>query len=246
MIRLSHLFAFGIVLGACSGSSEPTASVGLALTGPIEVRMAEDEADVDDSLAPASLEPTRIVVTITRIDARVEQGGVGGDDDGWATLSLAVRTVDLLSLHAGGFVSLGVTQLPAGGIERLRLFVSSSGPNYVVTADGQSHPLLVPSGIIRINGDFDAEACAVGQITLAFAGRESIEVHPLGVGVDVGLAVAVPPVDAAASTDAGAAGQWVLRPVIRVTEAEMQEASCPDDGDRGRGHGHGDDGRHSS
>jgi hypothetical protein len=217
------------------------------LTGPVEVRVAEDtDNDVDDPLTPPALRPTQIVVTLTRVDARIDDVHAKGDDDDWTTLALVTRTVDLLALPSGGFASLGVTQLPASGIERLRLFVSSGGPNYVVTADGQSHPLVVPSGEIRVVGDFDAERCAVGQVTLAFAGRASIEVHPLGDDLDVGLSP-----DAAVNADAaslgdGSAGvaiaeQWVLRPVVRVSEAAIAGAACGDDE---RGHGHGDDGKH--
>lgn len=211
MMRLSYLLVVGGVLGACSGgSSEPTGSSTSALTGPIEVRVAEDtDNDADDALTSLASRPTQIVVTLTRVDARIDDPRAKGDDDDWITLALTTRTVDLLALPTGGFASLGVTQLPAAGIERLRLFVSSAGPNYVVTADGQSHPLVVPSGEIRVNGDFDAERCAAGQITLAFAGRASIEVHPLSDG-------------------------WVLRPVVRVSEAALAGGPCDDDDEHER------------
>jgi hypothetical protein len=173
------------------------------------MRVAEDfDGDSDALVQPPELQPTQIVVTITRVDARLDDAGGNGDDDAWVTLSLATVTVDLLALPAGGFVSLGIMQLPAAGIERLRLFVSNAGPNYVVTADGQSHPLVVPSGEVRVNGDFDAEGCAVGQVTIALAGRHSIEVHPLGFAA------------LASSTE------WVLRPVIRVSEAVLQDVGC--------------------
>jgi hypothetical protein len=236
MMRLSYLLVAG-VLGACStGPSEPTGSSTAGLTGPVEVRVAEDtDNDVDDPRAPA-LRPTQVVVTITRVDARIDGASARGGDDGWTNLALTTRTLDLLALPAGGFTSLGVSRLPAGGIERLRLFVSAGGPNYVVTADGQSHPLVVPSGEIRVNGDFDAERCAVGQVTLAFASKASIEVHPLGDGWEGDAALR-----AEASPDAAVAGsgQWVLRPVIRVGDAAMDSAACEDDE---HAHGLGDAG----
>jgi hypothetical protein len=238
MMRLSHLLVVGGLLGACSGgASERTGSSTSALTGPVELRVAEDtDGDADDASMPPALRPTQIVVTLTRVEARVDDVNAKGDDDDWTPLALVTRTVDLLALPSGGFASLGVTQLPAGGIESLRLFVSSGGPNYVVTADGQSHPLVVPSGEIRVRGDFDAERCAVGQVTLAFAGRASIEVHPLGVDVDAASR-------ADASTTAALTEQWVLRPVVRVSETAMTSGACEDDE---RGHGPGKDGRHGS
>lgn len=215
-LGLRSILPCALLAAACSGaSSEQTGSLSGALTGPVDVRVAEDvDVDADDLTQPPALQPTHIVVTITRVDARVDDTGTKGDDDTWMTLSVATTTVDLLALPAGGFVSLGVTQLPAGGIERLRLFVSNAGPNYVVTADGQSHPLVVPSGEIRVNGDFDAEGCAVGQVTLALAGRHSIEVQPLD------------PTAPATGSASSTAAEWVLRPVIRVSEAAIQGAGC--------------------
>jgi Domain of unknown function (DUF4382) len=219
-MRLLSFLPCSLLVAACGPSSEQTGSLSSSLTGPVDVRVAEDfDGDSDPLVQPSDLQPTQIVVTITRVDAKVDGTGANGDDDPWVTLSLATVTVDLLALPSGGFVSLGITQLPAGGIERLRLFTSSAGPNYVVTADGQSHPLVVPSGEVRVTGDFDAEGCAVGQVTLALAGKHSIEVHPLG-----GAAPA-------------SSAEWVLRPVIRVSEAVMQDTGCITDedhsGDRG-------------
>jgi hypothetical protein len=201
-------------LAACSGgSSERTRSGSSALSGPIDVRVV---AVVDGDETPPATTATSIVVTITRVDARVDDPRASFDDD-WVTLSVATKTVDLLALPAGGFASLGVTQLPAGGVERLRIFVSDAGPNYVVTADGQRHTLVVPSDAIQVVGDFDVEDCATGSVTLAFAGKKSLQVHPL----------------------AGATDTWVLRPVIRVREATLQNAQCEDDDDQGKGHGEG-------
>jgi hypothetical protein len=204
MLHIRHLLPFAFI-AACSGASpsEPTGSAGSALTGPIEVRVVDD---VDGDLGVAIPAATQIVVTITRVDAKL-------DEDDWTTLSLGPTTVDLLSLPTGGFATLGVTRLPASGVEKLRLLVSASGPNYVVTADGVHHALVVPSDAIEVVGDLDAEACAGGQVTLAFAGRRSIVLNPL---VDGTL-------------------EWMLRPVIRVKETVTQAAACPDDGEHGNG-----------
>jgi hypothetical protein len=230
MFRLTYLFAPAIVTMACSASpAEHTAAVGSLLTGPVDMRMAEDVDDDATALAASpATQPTHVVVTIQRVDARVDGRG---DDDVWTTLSLARKTVDLLALPSGGFLSLGITQLPAGGVERLRLFVDPSGPNYVITADGRSHALVVPSDAIKVNGDFDAEGCAAGQVTLAFAGRRSIEVHPLSDGVPT---PATPATDA--GPDASTPPEWVLRPVLRVKEVVMQDAGCTTDEDHDRGH----------
>src|SRR5258708_21703394 len=183
MLRLTYLSGLAFVMVACSPApTERTGTVGSSLTGPIEMRVAEDADDDAPAVAPPpATSPTHIVVTVARVEALIDEGkGADDGDDAWTTLSLTPRTVDLLALPTGGFVSLGVTRLPAGGIERLRLFLNPLGPSYVVTADGLSHALVVPSGAIKVIGDFDAEGCAVGQVTLAFAGRNSIEAHPPG------------------------------------------------------------------
>lgn len=114
-------------------------------------------------------------------------------------------SLDLLSLDGGNLATLGVAQLPAGDVDSLRLVMSEGGANYVVTTAGATSPLVVPSGDeagIRVTGDFDAHACATGHVTLEFAGRHSIEVHPDG--------------------DADA---YVLRPIVHVREATLS-GSC--------------------
>ena len=242
MSRLHRLVPL-ILLAGCAGSSESTGTTGSALTGPIDLRVAEDtDADADDTLPAPARQATSIVVTFSRIDVRTDLTGTSmdagdamtslADDDVWRTLSLGPRTVDLLALPTGGFASLGITELPAGGIERMRVFVSSAGPNDVVTKDGEVHPLVVPSGEIDVAGDFDAEGCASGFVTLAFAGRRSIEVHPVRDGVSA---------DAGATDGGSDAGpvEWILRPVIRLREAVMKGAPCmnADEGDREHGHG---------
>src|SRR5689334_17081747 len=90
---------------ACSGHSQTTGTSTSALTGPVEMRVAEDtDLDQDDVTAsPPMVSASHIVVTITRVDARIDDDDSRGDDDGWTTLSVATRTVDLLGLPTGGF-----------------------------------------------------------------------------------------------------------------------------------------------
>jgi hypothetical protein len=213
MLHIRHLLLpLASFVVACSGASSSglTGSTGSALTGPIDVRLVED---VDGDVDVATPAATQVVVTITKVEAKLDE------DDAWTTLALGPTTVDLLSLPATGFASLGVARLPASGVERLRLTVSAIGPDYVVTADGVHHALVVPSDAIAVVGDLDAEACAAGHVTLAFAARSSIAVHPLGDGTT----------------------EWVLRPVIRVKETVTDAAACPegDDGEKDGDHGHG-------
>jgi hypothetical protein len=213
----AKLFVFAtvpaFVLIACSGSSENTGTTQSALTGPVEVRAANDDA----AAFLASLPPvvpqvaglTKIVVTVARVDAKVDVDAVGRehDDDSWVTVATGPFPLDLLSLEGGTFSTLGVVQLPAGEVDSLRLVLQDGSSNYVVTSAGATLPLIVPSDEqagIRVTGDFDAQACATGHVTLELAGRHSIQIHPDGDG------------------DA-----YILRPVIHLREADMTGA-CAD------------------
>ena len=198
-----------LVLAACSGSSENTGTTQSALTGPVELRLAND----DSAAILASLNPvapqvaglTKIVVTVARVEAKVDVDTVGrnhDEDDSWVTVATGPFTLDLLTLEGGSFATLGVAQIPAGDVDSLRLVLQTGGlSNYVVTSSGATLPMVVPSDEqagIRVTGDFDAQACATGHVALELAGRHSIEIHPDGDG------------------DA-----YVLRPVIHLREVSM-------------------------
>lgn len=207
-----------LVLAACSGTSgtsESSDNMQSALTGPVAVRVANDDAgSILGPLPPivpqvASL--AKIVVTVARVDAKIDVDTVGRaheDDDSWITVAKGPFTLDLLSLEDGSFATLGVVQLPAGDVDSLRLVLQDDGrSNYVVTSAGAMQPLVVPSDEqagVRVTGDFDARQCATGHVTLELAGRHSIEIHPDGDG------------------DA-----YVLRPVIHVREVDMT-GTCND------------------
>jgi hypothetical protein len=204
-----------LVLAACSGSSENIGTTQAALTGPVELRAANDDAAAfAASLAPVVPQAAglvKIVVTVARVDAKVDVDALGhdhdDDDDSWVTLAIGPFTLDLLSLQGGSVATLGVAQLPAGDVDSLRLVLQDGPSNYVVTSAGTTLPLVVPSDEqtgIRVTGDFDAQACATGHVTLEFAGRHSIEIHPDGDG------------------DA-----YILRPVIHLREVDMTGV-CPD------------------
>ncbi len=181
-----------LLLVACSGSStQGTSSSTAPLSGPVELRVADFDDDALGVLPPVDT-VTHVVVTISRIDARLEDARPDDEEDVWTTVSSQEMTVDLLTLQGGAFASVGVTELPAGSAEALRLFIDPSGTNTATTADGAVHPLTVPSDVVRIAGHFQGARGATGQVTLAFAGRKSRLV------VDT-------------------TGTWMLRPVIRLS-----------------------------
>jgi hypothetical protein len=197
------------MFAACSGSSsspEATSSAGSTLTGPIALHAVGDPDGIA-VLAPIST-VTSIVVTITRIDARVETSNSQSEegDDTWLSLSTTPTTLDILAVPKAGYSTLLVAKLPASGLERLRLAVSPTGPNYVMTSDGVRHDLVVPSDAVDVVGDFDVDGCTSGYVTLAFSGRRALSVHA-----------------------AGASGEWILRPIVRVSQISLNGVACGDD-----------------
>jgi hypothetical protein len=194
-------------LAACSGSSENTATSQAALTGPVVLHAVNNDPIVPPAL-PQVAGLAKIVVTVARVEAKVDVDAVGReqDDDAWVTVATGPFTLDLLSLEGGSFATLGVARFPAGDVDSLRLVLQDGLSNYVVTSTGARLPLIVPSDEqagIRVTGDFDAQACATGHVTLELAGRHSIEIHPDGDG------------------DA-----YILRPVIHLREVNLTGA-CP-------------------
>src|SRR5262245_10998740 len=118
--KTSCTWLVAILLAGCSSGS---------MTGRIEVRLVD---------AP-SRDVSAIVVTIDHVDAHIEGSG-------WTTLSTTPQTLDLLRLRGGTFATLGIGQLPAGKLTQLRLFVADQAASFIVTPDGEQHPLVVPSG----------------------------------------------------------------------------------------------------
>lgn len=222
---LSKRFICAVVpvfaLAACSGSSPDGANTSQsALTGPVQLRASNNDAAaslIGSTLVAAQVAGlSKIVVSVARVEAKVDvdTDGRGSGDDAWVTVASGPFSLDLLSLDGGTLATLGVAKLPAGDVDSLRLVLGGdAGSSYVVTSAGATMPLVVPSGDeagIRVTGDFDAQACATGQITLEFAARHSIEVHPDGDG------------------DA-----YVLRPVVRVSEATIAGACASSPTDAG-------------
>jgi hypothetical protein len=169
------------VLAACSSSST---------SGPGQLAV-----NLVDAPNPAV---DQIVVHVTKVTAHSTTGG-------WMTVGpvTSPTTVDLLTLQSS-FAALGLTQLPAGKITQLRLYVSTEG-DYVVPLGTTTHaPLVVPSGYesgIKILGPWTVPACTRTTVTLDFDGKNSIEYHP-------------------------ADGTWILRPVIRPKKTDTAAVSC--------------------
>ena len=116
-------------------------------------------------------------------------------DAGWITLGTPDRTINLLDLVGGVSATLasGAT-LPAGHYGQMRLILGAG--NTVKLADGSVQPLKVPSGMqsgIKLLVNFDVAAGTTKDVWIDFDAAHSVQV-----------------------VEAGASGQYLLRPTIRA------------------------------
>jgi hypothetical protein len=120
-------------------------------------------------------------------------------------LSGQETTVDILRL-AQSAQSLGFSNIPAGKVTQLRLYVKDGTMNYVTRDDGTRIDLKVPSGIqsgIKLHGMFDVAQCSMATAPLKWDGKRSIWVHPTGQG-----------------------DLWILRPVIHTGHIDSMDVGC--------------------
>lgn len=109
---------------------------------------------------------------------------------GWNTISVDTTLVNLLELSGGNSVLLAADTLPAGHYEQIRLML---GQNNSVVVDSVAYPLEIPSSAqsgLKLNHGFWIEDGAIYSVTLDFDADRSI--HRTG------------------------AGQYKMRPVIRI------------------------------
>jgi uncharacterized protein DUF4382 len=172
-----------------------------ALTGCGGTKMGQVQLQV--TAAPPTVTLSSIVVTIDHVDAHVA-------GDKWQTIVSTPQTLDLATLAGGNLATIGVATVPAGQITQIRLYLSGSAT--VTTPDGMQHPLIVPSGNIKIVG-FAVAECRVNAATLTFDG---VEYHQ-------------------------ADGQFILRPTVQVSGVrDMGPGGCGNDDDGGAEHDESD------
>ena len=128
------------------------------------------------------------------INVDIQSVEISGSN-GWITLGTPNRTLNLLNLTGGVSETLasGAT-LPAGHYQQMRLIL---GPGSTVKlSDGTVQPLKVPSGMqsgIKLIVSFDVAAGTTSDVWIDFDAAHSIQV-----------------------IQAGASGQYLLRPTIRA------------------------------
>jgi hypothetical protein len=132
--------------------------------------------------APASLNISKALVTISSIEVHlapgsVNESNVNGTNEsseenvstGWFTVVEGPVTYDLIAIKDVKEV-LGSKNLTAGKYTQVRLSVDEA----VVTIDGVEHNLSISSGKIKLIQGFDIEAGKTTTLTLDFDAAESI------------------------------------------------------------------------
>jgi hypothetical protein len=124
---------------------------------------------------------------------------VSTDGTDWQTINFAdsatSRTCDLKKLTDGAQDVLGVGTLLAGHYTQVRLVVSgatvyfdneSTGATACAATlpvpDGASAPITIPSGVVKLNREFDVPEAGATTMLLDFKGDQSL-LHETGSGV---------------------------------------------------------------
>lgn len=146
-----------------------------------------------------------VYVTIDEVSVHV--GGNEHNDNNWEVIGSPDKTYNLLDLVNGVIEQLGIIELQAGHYTQMRLIIgevpddginllSETHPyaNYIINSSDEKYELKIPSGLqtgIKIINGFDINEDQTTELILDFDASRSIVM-------------------------AGASGQWLLKPTIKV------------------------------
>ena len=179
IVRLALLALVLAALGCSSGggSSSTTGPTGTGTGGDGSSGGGTGTMTVFLTDSPFS-DAQSLLLTFSEVS--IHRSGAG-----WETLTTASMTCDLKKLVNAQTV-LVTSPLPAGHFTQIRLMVSSAtlyfdnaaaGPAcapIIAAPAGQSAPVEIPSGEIKLNRDFDLAAGGATTVTLDFDGDSSV------------------------------------------------------------------------
>lgn len=111
--------------------------------------------------------------SVTSVKVTIDSVRVQSATEGWITVSSTPKTYDLLKLKAEGTTSLlADAQLKEGSYQQLRLDISK----VVVTDDTGDHETKLPSGELKIVGNFVVKSNSTATATFDFVADESLHV----------------------------------------------------------------------
>lgn len=134
----------------------PLVSPPRAMSGRLEIWVTDAEAEFSS-----------VNVTVSEVQVHRSSDNVP-DEEGWITVISDDRTFDLIELRDIRAL-LGDEELEAGHYTQIRLNVDN------VTVDGSSAQVKLPSGVLRIVGQFRIEVDCTTSLTLDFDVHESLK-----------------------------------------------------------------------
>jgi hypothetical protein len=201
--RLAPLLAVPFLLLACDGDGIDDAWYDRALPTSA-TRSPGGGASLTILITDAPVEGLEsLVVSIERVEAH-RPGGP------FFEILHGPVTFDLLEFRDRVF-QLGRFDMPPGKYTQIRLYVTEAE----ATVDGETHPVRIPSGKVRINRPFTLPEDAIAVMLLDFDAEESLHLHVTG------------------------NDRYILRPVIKVKGMEFfteedcvsPESTAPADGE---------------
>ena len=153
-----------------SAPPSPSPTSAPAPTQAASGRLATLEIRATDD--PLSQEVSKILVTVNNIEVNIAKGDVDG---GWTTVVDEPTTFDLMQI-IGVEEILGSAELTPGQYNQIRLTVE----DVVVTVQGADLRGKVPSGRLKIAGQFTAVAGETTILTLDFDAAKSVVVTGAG------------------------------------------------------------------
>jgi hypothetical protein len=181
-MRLVTACAVVVVLVAAGCGSSPTSP---STTGGGNLRVMLTDSPFSDAKS--------LLVTFSEVS--VHRSDQPDNDTGWTTLPFANsatnRTCDLKKLQSAQDI-LGTGSLAAGHYTQIRLTVSSamlffenaaSGnacETTIAAPAGRSAAIEIPSGVVKLNREFDVSSSGATTIVLDFSGDGSV--HQTGNG----------------------------------------------------------------
>jgi len=176
-----------LLSAACSGDA--TSASGSSSSNPVSPSPAGGAATLTVMLKDSPFSDAKaLLVTFSEVNVHAS----GGD---WVTLpfsgNASSRTCDLKKLQTAQDI-LGVGTLPAGHYTQLRLVVSSAAIYFdnassggacapaIAAPPGADAPVVIPSGELKLNREFDLAPGGATKILLDFDGDQSVKLTGSG------------------------------------------------------------------
>lgn len=107
-----------------------------------------------------------VVVTVNKVE-------LNSVEKGWVTVSTATKNYDLLALKQMNITSLYAdATVPVGTYNQIRLDISK----VVVTDNGVAHEAKLPSGVLKINGNFVVKDGETSTVVFDFKADKSVHI----------------------------------------------------------------------